>query len=552
MNIKIKSKYFWNITIGTSLVVISLIMSYIGFVQVTNKIGIEQIYRTAFNLKKKELENSVKLIIEQVDLYGRNLFAEIKSDLSSIKHQITLELINEDYTEEELYNFIKDFSFYYPEYEFTIWDESQNELKAVFVMGQAMSVSIDLDEYLTEIGLHDSYKDEDSGRLIFIKLTKEFGTKVNEEGISNLTCLLNRLNANFNLIELSGNSEDSIEDYFRRLILSTCIDDQLFSLEVDQEKRTNTFNDIKKSFIENGEYFGIYRGDNSLDQYLIYGLVHENFNWGIISSIPVFSLMDGTIESMTHYYHEMKNLLTLALGITGLTILVSFISGVLIIRHSKSKEVAVEKQRARMALKHNELLFSKYERINQITHDIKNHLICIKGLIGLKEFDSAVEYIDGMYGDFNQLSQTVITGNRLVDVILNEKLIRMQKSNIKFKRHIENVTLDFIEDKDLVILLTNLLDNAIESCERSDEKFIDLQIYTFNGSYLVLKVINSCTKEPLVDKKRLISQKRDLDVHGYGIKNLERVTKCYNGMTMWEYHSDTFQFQFIITIPLPS
>ena len=100
--------------------------------------------------------------------------------------------------------------------------------------------------------------------------------------------------------------------------------------------------------------------------------------------------------------------------------------------------------------------------------------------------------------------------------------------------------------------ITHLLDNAIESCERSDEKCINLQMYTFNGSYLVLKVINSGTKEPLVDKKRLISQKRDLDVHGYGIKNLERVTKFYNGMPMWEYHSDTFRFQFVITIPLPS
>ena len=100
--------------------------------------------------------------------------------------------------------------------------------------------------------------------------------------------------------------------------------------------------------------------------------------------------------------------------------------------------------------------------------------------------------------------------------------------------------------------ITHLLDNAIESCERSDEKFINFEIYTFNGSYLVVKVINSGTKEPLVDKKRLISQKRDLDVHGYGIKNMERVAKCYDGMPMWEYHSDTFRFQFVITVPLPS
>ena len=62
--------------------------------------------------------------------------------------------------------------------------------------------------------------------------------------------------------------------------------------------------------------------------------------------------------------------------------------------------------------------------------------------------------------------------------------------------------------------ITHLLDNAIESCERSDEKFINFQIYTFNGSYLIVKVINSCTKESLVEKKRLISRKKDSDCHG--------------------------------------
>ena len=38
----------------------------------------------------------------------------------------------------------------------------------------------------------------------------------------------------------------------------------------------------------------------------------------------------------------------------------------------------------------------------------------------------------------------------------------------------------------------------------------------------------------------------------YGIKNMERVANYYDGMPMWEYHSDTFRFQFVITVPLPS
>ncbi len=91
---------------------------------------------------------------------------------------------------------------------------------------------------------------------------------------------------------------------------------------------------------------------------------------------------------------------------------------------------------------------------------------------------------------------------------------------------------EFIEDKDLVIILTNLLDNAIESSMKSEKKSIEFSLYTLNGSYVVLKVINSCDEAPLVRKGQLITQKDNQEIHGYGVKNIQRVVKRYNGMTM--------------------
>ena len=52
----------------------------------------------------------------------------------------------------------------------------------------------------------------------------------------------------------------------------------------------------------------------------------------------------------------------------------------------------------------------KQEQINQIAHDIKNHLISIKGLILADDSHHAIEYIDSVDQDLNHLSQTIITG----------------------------------------------------------------------------------------------------------------------------------------------
>ena len=56
----------------------------------------------------------------------------------------------------------------------------------------------------------------------------------------------------------------------------------------------------------------------------------------------------------------------------------------------------------------------------------------IKGLIELGQSQSALEYIEEMYGDLGKLSKTIVTGNQLMDVILNEKFRRIKRLGIGF------------------------------------------------------------------------------------------------------------------------
>ncbi len=50
----------------------------------------------------------------------------------------------------------------------------------------------------------------------------------------------------------------------------------------------------------------------------------------------------------------------------------------------------------------------------------------------------------------------------------------------------------------------------------------------------------------------LMSRKRERMTYGYGVKNIERVTSYYGGMTMWKFDEVHAQFQFTVTIPIPT
>ena len=62
-----------------------------------------------------------------------------------------------------------------------------------------------------------------------------------------------------------------------------------------------------------------------------------------------------------------------------------------------------------MVSRHNKLMLLNRNRLID-AHDIKNHLISIKGLILADDSHHAIEYIDSVYEDLNHLSQTIITG----------------------------------------------------------------------------------------------------------------------------------------------
>ncbi len=125
-----------------------------------------------------------------------------------------------------------------------------------------------------------------------------------------------------------------------------------------------------------------------------------------------------------------------------------------------------------------------------------------------------------------------------------------QNKDTKFIYHIQNVNMDFVQDIDICTIFSNILDNALESCEKSDSKEIVLEIYIVNGKFLTIDLANSCDIVPSVKDGKLVTSKLNSNNHGFGMKSVIKTVKKYKGQVFYYFNEEESKFITNISIPL--
>lgn len=167
-------------------------------------------------------------------------------------------------------------------------------------------------------------------------------------------------------------------------------------------------------------------------------------------------------------------------------------------------------------------------------HDAKNHLTAIKSLNTDPQIE---EYINKMTESLTTYSKVSHSGNQTLDVIINKYLTECEIKGVKFTFDIHLRNLNYVEDYDLVTILGNLLDNALESAKKSEKREISLSI-DYRNTYDVIIISNSCDISPTTSNEKLLTTKADKKLHGIGIKSVIKTLKKYNGYFDWEYDQE--------------
>jgi sensor histidine kinase regulating citrate/malate metabolism len=162
-------------------------------------------------------------------------------------------------------------------------------------------------------------------------------------------------------------------------------------------------------------------------------------------------------------------------------------------------------------------------------HDYHNHMQLLKAHLAMGQYEQAKNYLNQLEEDLDSIDVAYKTGNVSLDAILNSKLSVAEKQGIEIHSKATVPEKLAVSDVDLCVVIGNLLDNAMESCEKmkvDEQRFLRVYIGVFKQQ-LYISVTNSTNEVIRKLDKEYISSKRGN--HGHGLKRIDTIVEKYDG-----------------------
>lgn len=219
----------------------------------------------------------------------------------------------------------------------------------------------------------------------------------------------------------------------------------------------------------------------------------------------------------------------------------------MIVKNSKLKyEGLIVEEKIDSRYKYYNTLKENQEKVRKLSHDINNHIMCMESMDG----EERENYKKKIYEELDYNRNRINSGSMILDIILSEKYKECKKYGINFKYDIEFNVLKDMESVDICSIFSNILDNAVEACQKveSGNRFITIK-GKIAKNYFVLKAENSKVGEIKKDEKgNLETSKEDKTRHGLGTKIVEESVEKYGGNI--EYYDEEDRFRVVILIPI--
>ena len=186
-----------------------------------------------------------------------------------------------------------------------------------------------------------------------------------------------------------------------------------------------------------------------------------------------------------------------------------------------------------------------YRQMQEWRHDYRNHIQNMKNRLDGDQGELE-QYLDELADDLTQTDTSIQTGNVMADAVLNSKLsVAEQKSiQLNVKAHIPKGI--EMTDVEMCSVLGNLLDNAIEACEKlpCDKRFLRVYIDKFKGQFY-LSVQNS---SPSIQRDKGIFRTTKAGTHGFGLFRIDRIAKKYGGYVNRQYEEGVFATELLLPL----
>ncbi len=268
--------------------------------------------------------------------------------------------------------------------------------------------------------------------------------------------------------------------------------------------------------------------------------------WLLLFIVPLTTL--GTL-TVYQYYIELLSpgeeinayIIISTIGLIVINFLVFFLFSKLQNQLDLQRNQIIINTQMRLEKQSFKKLEESYNRTREIRHDMKNHILSLKGIAESGDKAQLLDYLEKMTDALEEATYISVSKNSAVDAIINEKMLTAQKNNISTHFDVAPLNFENVPSMDICTILSNALDNAIEACVKIDapaDRYINIKISVDNGIFI--SVVNPSDEAPKKRAGIIISNKKDSENHGLGLKSIKRTVDKNKGDMLIKYENNVF------------
>ena len=200
-----------------------------------------------------------------------------------------------------------------------------------------------------------------------------------------------------------------------------------------------------------------------------------------------------------------------------------------------------------------EALVEAYSDQRKKTHDFQNQLAVIYGLAQQESPNGEIiKYVEPLLK--KELLPTLITktGRNVVDILLTQKYSAAIQNQISFQMQLGDLSTFPLSDEELIVVLSNLLDNAFNACmavSSFDERKVLLKMRTKEAAGFLYLENRTAHDIEILDNKIVAPKNKSIE-HGYGLKNVTAILENINALYVFDYNSQKHLFSFSAQFPI--
>nr|WP_308626817.1 GHKL domain-containing protein [uncultured Eisenbergiella sp.] len=182
--------------------------------------------------------------------------------------------------------------------------------------------------------------------------------------------------------------------------------------------------------------------------------------------------------------------------------------------------------------------------IRSLQHDMKHHIIQLEIMAKQNGQKDIEEYLQKMMDFMDNPDEAVHSGNLDIDSVLNY-MISKAKKRLKEVNVKVNIPSSIVAYFNINVIIGNLLENAIEAAENTENKILNIDIHYKQG-VLYLDISNSYPNKVVIRENKFLTSKADSQKHGIGLMNVKKMVEEHNGVIHFLHDENLFRVKLMM------